>query len=83
LELMWRRVIQFRKVSWVYNSLPEILALHLSGTKLLCAVFWIRIRLGSGINQVSRSLPGFGIWIRIQEGKNDPQKLQKFRNFMF
>jgi hypothetical protein len=32
----------------------------------------IRIRIGSGINRVNGS--GFGIRIRIQEGKNDPQK---------
>jgi hypothetical protein len=32
----------------------------------------IRIRIGSGFNQVSGS--GFGIKIRIQEGKNNPQK---------
>jgi hypothetical protein len=33
-------------------------------------VFRIRIRIGSGFNQVS----GSGIQILIQEDKNDPQK---------
>ncbi len=36
-----------------------------------------RIRIGSGFNQVSGS--GFGIRIRIQEGKNDPQKYKKVK----
>ncbi len=37
---------------------------------------WIRIRIGSGFNQVSASGSGsvLGIRIRIQEGKNEPQK---------
>jgi hypothetical protein len=39
----------------------------------------MRIRIGSGFNQVS----GFGIQIRIQEGKNEPQKQKQKRNFMF
>jgi hypothetical protein len=34
----------------------------------------IRIPIGSGFNRVIGSGSGFGIWIRIQEGKNDPQK---------
>ncbi len=42
---------------------------------------WIRIPIGSGFNQVSGSGSVFGI--RIQEGKNDPQKKKKFRNLMF
>jgi hypothetical protein len=36
--------------------------------------FRIRIRIGSGFNQVSGSGSVFGIRIRIQEDKNDPQK---------
>jgi hypothetical protein len=42
-------------------------------------VFRIRIRIGSGFNQVSGpvSIAGYGIRIRIQEGKNDPQKKEK------
>jgi hypothetical protein len=36
----------------------------------------IRIQIGSGFNRVSGS--GFGILIRIQEGKNDPQKWKSF-----
>jgi hypothetical protein len=32
------------------------------------------IRIGSGFNRVCGSGSGFGIRIRIQEGKNDPQK---------
>ncbi len=36
------------------------------------AVFRTRIRIGSVFNQLSGSV--FGIQIRIQEGKNDPQK---------
>jgi hypothetical protein len=43
----------------------------------------IRIRTGSGFNQVSGSGSAFGIRMRIQEGKNDPQKQKKSRNFMF
>ncbi len=35
---------------------------------------WIRIWIGSGFKQVSGSESVFGIRIRIQEGKNDPQK---------
>jgi hypothetical protein len=38
-----------------------------------CAWFRIRIRIGSGFNQASGSGSVFGIRIRIQEGKNDPQ----------
>jgi len=34
----------------------------------------IRIRIGSGFNRVSGSVSAFGIRIRIQEGKSDPQK---------
>jgi len=34
----------------------------------------IRIRIGSGFNGVSGSGSVFGIRIRVQEGKNDPQK---------
>jgi hypothetical protein len=34
----------------------------------------IRIRIGSGLNRVSGFASGFGSWIRIQEGKSDPQK---------
>jgi hypothetical protein len=38
-------------------------------------VFRFRIRIGSGFNKVSGSVTGseFGIRIRIQEVKNDPQ----------
>jgi hypothetical protein len=43
----------------------------------------IRIRIGSGFNQVIGSGSVFGIRIRIQEGKNDLKNLKKFRNFMF
>jgi hypothetical protein len=32
---------------------------------------------GYGFYQVSGSVSGFGIRIRIQEGKNDPQKWKK------
>ncbi len=48
--------------------------------------FRIRIRIGSLFNQVSGSGSGslFGIWIGINGGKNDPQKLKKKKkNFMF
>ena len=38
-----------------------------------------RIRIGSEFNQVSGS--GFGIRIRTQEGKNDPQKQKKIKKF--
>jgi hypothetical protein len=38
------------------------------------AGFRIRVRFGSGFNQVSGTGSVFGIRIRIQEGKNDPQK---------
>jgi hypothetical protein len=40
------------------------------------AVFWIRILIGSGFNQVLGS--GFGIRIRIQQGKNYPQEISCF-----
>jgi hypothetical protein len=36
---------------------------------------------GSGFNQVSGSKSGFGNRIRIQEGKNDPQKYKKVKKF--
>ncbi len=39
---------------------------------------WIRIKSCQWIQ-----IPVFGIRIRIQEGKNDPQKVEKIRNFMF
>jgi hypothetical protein len=35
------------------------------------------ILIGSGFNQVSGSVSGFGIRIRIQKGKNYPQKQKK------
>jgi hypothetical protein len=38
---------------------------------------WIRIRIGSLFNRVCGSGSVFGIRIRIQEGKNDPQKKKK------
>jgi hypothetical protein len=44
-------------------------------------VFRIRIRIGSGFNQVSGS--GFHFRIRIQEGKNDHKIEKKLENFMF
>jgi hypothetical protein len=37
----------------------------------------------SGFSQVSGSGSGLGCEIRIHEGKNDPQKYNKVRNFMF
>ncbi len=45
-------------------------------------------RDGSGlypdsVRLVGLSVSGYGIRIRIQEGKNDPLKYNKFRNFMF
>jgi hypothetical protein len=42
----------------------------------LIPVLWIRIRLpiGSGFNGVPGSVSGFAIRIRIQEGKNGPEK---------
>jgi hypothetical protein len=43
------------------------------------SVFRIRIWIGSGFNQVSGSVSGFGIQIRIQEGKNYPQKNKKIQ----
>jgi hypothetical protein len=43
----------------------------------------LRIRIGSGFNQVSGSQFGIRIQIQIQEGKNNPQKLKKFGNFLF
>jgi hypothetical protein len=46
-------------------------------------VLRIRIRIGSGFNQVSESGNVFGIWIRvrIQEDKNDPRKKEKIKKF--
>jgi hypothetical protein len=41
----------------------------------------IRIRIGTGFNQVRGSGSVFGIRIRIQEGKNDPQKYNKVQKF--
>ncbi len=51
-----------------------------AGSFVLVKCSWIRIRIGSGFNQISGSGSGFGI--RIQKGKNDPQKYKKSRNFM-
>jgi hypothetical protein len=53
--------------------------------------FRIWIRIGSGDNQVSGSISGsefgsrirIGIRMRIQEGKNDPQKKKKLKIFVF
>jgi hypothetical protein len=39
----------------------------------------IRIQIGSGFNGVPGYVYGFAI--RIQEGKNDPQKYKKVRKF--
>jgi hypothetical protein len=47
--------------------------------RYLQPVFRIRNWIGSGLNQASGSVSGFGIRIRIQEGKNVPQK----KNFTF
>ena len=44
------------------------------GFSTFIPVFQIRIRIGSGFNQVSGSGPVFGIRIRIQEGTKGPQK---------
>jgi hypothetical protein len=41
----------------------------------------LRIRIGSGFKRVSESGSVFGIRIRIQEGKNDPQKVEKIKKF--
>ncbi len=58
------------------DALQADLILHVRKvTRLTLQQFLIRIRIGSGFNQVSRS--GFWIPIRIQEGKNDRQKLKK------
>jgi hypothetical protein len=59
------------RFSYSYSLIPDP-----KGDKrgLLKTGFRIRIRIGSGFNRASGSGSGFGIWIRIQEGKNDPQK---------
>jgi hypothetical protein len=52
--------------------------------RYLLDVFRIRIRIGSGLGQVSGSVAGFGIRIRIQEGKKmTHEKRNTLRNFMF
>ncbi len=43
-------------------------------------MLWIRIRIASGFNGVLG--PGSGFAIRIQEVKNDPEKLKKVNIFM-
>jgi hypothetical protein len=45
----------------------------------LQAVLWIRI--GSGFYEVPVPVSGLAIWIRIQEGKNAPEKLKKVNKF--
>ncbi len=47
--------------------------LKTADTNSLSAMLWIRILNGSGFNGVHGSRTGFEIWIRIQDGKNDPQ----------
>jgi hypothetical protein len=53
------------------------------GFRIVGAVLWIRIRIGSGFNGVPRSGSGLQIWIRIQEGKNGPEKYKKVNKFVF
>ncbi len=55
-----------------WNKLPE--DLKLANSKEQKAGLWIRIRIGSVSNWKPGSGSGFGIRIRIQEGKNDPKK---------
>jgi hypothetical protein len=48
-----------------------------------CIISSVSGRIGSGFYQFSGFISGsvYGIWIRIQEGKNDSQKLEKIKNF--
>ncbi len=59
--------------SWLLASMLLSLLVHVSTLPLL-PVLRIRIRIGSGFNEASGSANGFRIRIRIQEGKNYPQK---------
>jgi hypothetical protein len=56
---------------------------HIRSVGVSEAGFRLRRRIGSGFNQVTGSGSVFGIRIKIQEGKNDPQKKKKIRIFMF
>jgi len=63
IQINRRQVIGF--VLYIYRTLSK---------SMFASVFWNRIRIGSRFDQVSGSVSGFGIWIRILEGKKDPQK---------
>jgi hypothetical protein len=82
------RQIKMRKIFESRRNLQQVFALTEQLEKWQLderAVFRIRIRTGSRFNQVSRSVSnsGFGIRVRIQEGKNDPKNRKTYRNFMF
>ncbi len=69
---------------WCDHSKWCLFLLHFHNLFWQCFGFGIRIRIRSGFNQVSGSVSKSGFGIRIQEGKNDPQKEKFFyRNFMF
>ncbi len=79
-------------ILWITNSF--VLSEQLNNTLLYRTFFvlpgtsvWIRIRIRTGFNQVSGprsgSRSGFGIHIRIQEGKNYRQKRKEFRIWCF
>ncbi len=62
-------------VSWTQENLGEKSDKAEKGGWVLSQGF------GSGFNQVSGSGSIFGIRIRIQEGKDDPEKKEKIKKF--
>jgi hypothetical protein len=65
------------KNGWLIFALPS------SIFKEFFAVFWIRIRIGSGFKGVPESGYRFAIRIRIQKSKNKPQNIKKLLNLIF
>ncbi len=58
--------------NWRVFNVPPVLECNPAVFNVPQSGLWIRIRIGSVFNWVCGSV--FGIRIRIQEGKNDPQK---------
>ncbi len=78
LRLLGKISVVFLLFNFLIDRVPVLLPLALE-THMFNSVFRIRIWIGSGVNQVSKFV--FGIRIRIQEGKNFPQKQKKIKNF--
>jgi hypothetical protein len=65
---------------YLVGSRKSVRTAWLHVIKDLCVPCSVSELIGSGFNKVSGSVSGFGIRIRIQEGKKEPQKwkIKKF-----